>query len=72
MSRQSEAKESQQYTTNNPVCQNCEHFRSDVDVVTEGWNKGQTKETKMRCDIGRFAVRKTAYCDLHEYSMEGA
>lgn len=72
MSKQSEAKEMQHYTMNNPVCQNCENFRSNVEVVTEGWNKGETKETKMRCNIGGFAVKKTAYCNEHEYSMEGA
>lgn len=68
MSKQSKAKEMQRYTTNNPVCGNCVNFSSTHEPVVRGW----TKETKMRCSIGGFAVKKTAYCNEHEYSMEGA
>jgi hypothetical protein len=61
MSKQSEAKTSQNYKEPKEVgmCHNCKHFSSDIKETA--W--GGISETKMRCTLGGFKVKKTASCD---------
>ena len=80
MSKQSEAKEKQNYCAK-PVpqtCANCKHltqnfFHYDEKYVRiEGKNPSTEKYARstysdnLRCGIGGFAVKKTATCDFME------
>lgn len=63
MSKQSEAKERQEYTPKfiPSVCSNCAHFRSEFEQHTYG-SATWTKEVNLRCGIGGFAVKKGGSC----------
>ncbi len=61
MSKQSEAKEKQNYTRDINNCGNCIHFKCD----REKWNSNII-ERNLRCSIGGFKIHKTAICDLYE------
>jgi len=70
MSKQSEAKAAQGYTTDPRNCGNC--GRRTFDLETPAWliregishaNPGWLVEKNQRCGIGGFAIKKTARCD---------
>jgi transcriptional regulator with AAA-type ATPase domain len=64
MSKQSEAKERQQYVSKiePAVCMNCAHYESSI-VEFEGVFGGVYKgESNKRCGIGGFAVKKMGTC----------
>lgn len=67
MSKQSEAKEKQGYIAKPVarVCANCAYYRSDVveHPPYYSWSKPYHEEKNRRCDIGGFAVNKTATCN---------
>ena len=83
MSKQSEAKEKQNYCAKpERTCKFCKHLTQDfyhyggLDkryARIEGKNPGpedchRIYSENLRCDIGRFAVKKTATCDNFERS----
>ena len=66
MSKQSEAKERQNY---NPkpaprTCLNCIKFTKDTVFSYEFAGKKHYKDKNMRCSIGGFAAKKKATCDF--------
>lgn len=69
MSKQSEAKKNQNYTPKAKprTCQNCTAFTFDR-VQTQPptqWNEaGWWEDKNLRCEIGGFAVKKMASCDM--------
>ncbi len=67
MSKQSEAKEKQGY---NPkpipfICSNCAYYRSDF-VEQKSYGAVWSEEKNIHCGIGKFAIKKTATCNLFE------
>lgn len=80
MSKQSEAKIRQEYTVDSPKCSNCKHFSSSMKPINwmlaenqklghERYDLTQSQnqvETDFRCKVGGFAIKKTAFCKLHE------
>lgn len=79
MSSQSVAKKEQGYGEQGPVCGNCQHYRSEMQLPA--WMKrrneeaaaagkvpefrapgNSTEEKNKRCNLGGFAVKKTAWC----------
>lgn len=60
MSRQSEAKEAQNYTREIKNCANCKHFTCDTDE-----HGMYIVQRNLRCGIGGFKIHKTAVCDIH-------
>lgn len=82
MSKQSENKAAQGYTTEMRTCATCAHYKSEIAPppwISEEKAKSpdvscHTKyeiehwgvEKKKRCGIGGFAVKKTATCNLYE------
>ena len=65
MSKQSEAKERQNYRREHRTCSTCEHF--SVKVVTKSYGSvTYNVEGTLRCTLGGFAVKKTATCDDHK------
>ena len=68
MSKQSEAKERQNYDPKpiHKICSNCSAFTSVV-VDVKGWgNTVYAEEKNMRCGIGGFAVKKGGTCNEHK------
>lgn len=66
MSKQSEAKASQNYRKQPMCCQRCAHFSSDLTTRHPEWaSPGYLvhEEKNIRCNLGGFAVQKTASCD---------
>lgn len=59
MSKQSIAKEKQNYRGDARTCSNCAHYKSEF-VKNGNW----VEEKNKRCGIGDFVVKKTAVCDL--------
>jgi hypothetical protein len=60
MSRQSEAKESQNYTREIKNCSNCRHFSCDTEKQSR-----YVVQRNLRCGIGGFKIHKTALCDFY-------
>jgi hypothetical protein len=68
MSKQSEAKEKQNYRTSPRTCSNCVHYESKIVIKTyDSWRGKEEweEERGMKCSLGGFAVKKMAVCDLH-------
>jgi hypothetical protein len=78
MSKQSEARDTQGYRTEQRNCGNCSHRthdlalpawmeRSNAERVKDGlppyYSVVNAEERNHRCTIGDFAVKKTATCD---------
>lgn len=76
MSKQSEAKEKQNYGAPHQ-CGSCKHFSADM--VFPAWIEARNKlqgvriygeeykrERNLKCIIGGFSVKKTYVCDLWE------
>lgn len=75
MSKQSEAKEAQGYRTALQNCGNCAHrdFQKELPAWMRRENERSVQpvwieerdglEKSQRCDLGGFAIRKTATCD---------
>jgi hypothetical protein len=74
MSKQSEAKAAQGYRTEQRNCENCTHRRCERELPA--WMRRENErtpdywrverdgiESKQRCGLGDFAIRKTATCD---------
>jgi hypothetical protein len=72
MSKQSEAKESQNYRKKPMCCQHCTHFSSEFRDRRPEWAISKsyviTEEKNIRCTLGGFAVQKMASCDKFERS----
>ena len=50
-----------------PVCANCKNYNSEK-VKRDGMFGGvYIDESKKRCSIGGFAVKKMGTCDLHNW-----
>lgn len=65
MSKQSQAKQIQGYLEK-PLprtCMNCREYASDLITRTHAYGQW-TDEKNKRCTLGKFAVRKTATCNL--------
>ena len=65
-SKQSIAKEKQNYTGKPKNCGNCQHYRSEIKTVKTYF----VEEKDKHCSLGEFAVKKTAVCDLWEERSE--
>lgn len=68
MSKQSEAKQAQNYMpkASPNYCSNCQFYRSDKEVKMNNWSKTEwIDEKNMRCGIGGFAIKKQGVCDVH-------
>ena len=65
MSRQSEAKARQGYDPKPLpyICKNCQYFGFDVEEYKGMFGKVIQEQKKLRCNLGGFAVKKTARCD---------
>lgn len=68
MSKQSKAKEEQQYNPKPvfPMCSKCVHFKSETEerkTVFGMW----IKEVNIRCGLGNFAVKKQGTCKIHQF-----
>jgi hypothetical protein len=62
MSKQREAKAEQGYTKQSPNCSGCQHYSSNVSCHKRYGYESRI-EKNIRCDLGGFAINKTAYCD---------
>jgi len=76
MSKQSDAKNEQNYRGVPDTCANCGHYESQmVENTYNAWNGKQTSWTEekgKRCSIGGFAVKKMATCDKHVLTVPNA
>ena len=61
MSKQSEAKKEQDYSTGR-TCSTCASLQSEKTTTRYGY----VKENKLRCAIGGFAVKKLATCRFYK------
>lgn len=68
MSKQSEAKEAQNYIAKPkpPMCSNCVHYKSEM--VENEYHYIQEKN--MRCGRGGFAIKKTSNCAIHVFDTD--
>lgn len=67
MSKQSDAKEAQNYRRELDKCESCMYFRLDVIEEKSKWSDQVYRtEKNLRCGIGGFKVHKTAVCDRFE------
>jgi hypothetical protein len=69
MSKQSENKDAQGYRKQSMSCQHCKHFSSEFKDRRPTWASSNyviTEEKNIRCNLGGFAVQKTASCDKFE------
>ena len=74
MSKQSEAKMRQGYTTEVKNCSNCANYSSDRKLPA--WMVGNSTyednahryevESNVRCGLGGFAIKKTASCEQYK------
>lgn len=64
MSKQSEAKDRQQYTPKliPNVCGNCAHYKSSTTTRQGIFGGTYTDEANKHCGIGGFAVKKMGSC----------
>ena len=82
MSKQSDAKEKQGYTSDVKKCATCKNFKFDLRVSL--WMEDQNQQSpgkwpvkeygiqkNKRCQIGGFAVKSTAVCNSWEPVDEG-
>lgn len=68
MTKQQVEKEKQGYNEVSIVakCSNCVHFRSEISLENcLGFQYGAEKN--IHCNIGKFKVKKTAVCMLHDF-----
>lgn len=68
MSKQSEARERQNYRETLDTCGNCTHYKSQrVDKSYDAYNGKHvwTEEKHKHCSIGGFSVKKMATCDKY-------
>lgn len=64
MSKQSEAKERQDYRDGPASCKSCQNYRADI-VPRNRWEGDPyTVEKNRRCSIGGFAVKPLSHCSL--------
>lgn len=65
MSKQSDAKDAQNYRREPMCCKNCEYFSSDLIDRKPKWATKYviTEEKNIRCMIGGFKVQKMGSCD---------
>jgi hypothetical protein len=69
MSKQSDAKEAQNYRRELDKCESCAHFQKEVKEFEYQAFSGLQKWTEdknLRCGIGGFKVHKMAVCDRFE------
>jgi len=71
MSKQSEAKLSQNYVTKAvpKTCMNCANYRSDLIPYTSWSGMVYQTEKNMKCVIGGFSVKKMGSCDRFEMAV---
>ena len=69
MSKQAKAKVAQGYVDKAPPknCAVCKHYASTTTEET-GYHGTWYKESNIRCQLGCFAVKKTAVCNKFEPS----
>lgn len=68
MTKLEETKKMLGFREEGPRCGNCKHFTSEVQKRT-GWD-GTSEypvEKNLRCSLGKFAVKKMAWCNKHEW-----
>ena len=68
MSKVSEVKAAQGYTTAPARCSTCINYRSETVLMPPAfsWSESYMREKNMRCHIGGFAVQASAICKLYE------
>lgn len=69
MSKQSEAKASQNWRKVSDTCQRCMHFSMERRDFSETYGSTVyewSKDTNMRCTLGGFKTGKTNVCDRFE------
>lgn len=67
MSKQSDAKKSQNYNPK-PIpaeCSNCFNFKKERTQTNEWLGKKYYRDKNLRCGIGGFAVKKKGTCVQH-------
>jgi hypothetical protein len=67
-SRKAYAKAGQGYNSNpvHPTCQNCKHFRFETEIRRNLDRSERLHPINLRCNLGGFAVIRTAACVKHE------
>ena len=70
MGKFDDVKAAQGYRETADTCSNCRNYSSffvEKKYGVDFW----TEETRKRCKLGGFAIKKTATCDKHERIEEG-
>lgn len=57
-------KAEQGWTMNAPKCANCVHYSSDIVEVIQQFG-GYLTEKNIRCILGGFSTKKSAWCKKH-------
>jgi len=70
MSKQSEAKLSQGYTREGPMCRNCAHFSSQRSTMSNPGYNDWVVESNLRCQLGGFKTLKSSWCKKHESAAQ--
>ncbi len=65
MSRQSEAKNRQEWRKKGPTCADCVGFRSEFKNIDSGYEI-YTKEFNLHCAVGEFTTGKSSWCKEYE------
>ena len=66
VSKVSEAKAAQEYTTEQAKCSTCANYRSDTEKIPSTYGGVYFVVKNRRCSIGGFAVQASAICKLYE------
>lgn len=67
MSKQSEAKATQNYRTEAACCKNCKSFMSYSAPLNRWPGDSYSIEKNKRCGIGGFAVQSNGHCSQFEW-----
>ena len=65
--QKAQAKAAQAYNSKptHPVCANCKHFRYETEIRRNLERQEYLHAINLRCNIGGFAVIRTAACNQH-------
>ena len=63
MSKQSKAKNKQNFTTNSQCCEHCKYFQFELKYGLHD----TTFKVKLRCGLGEFAVKLRSSCDEFDW-----
>lgn len=68
MDKRMAAKEAQGYRDQGPMCSNCANYKCRLEA--SGWSPDWTIEKEKRCGLGGFAIKKTSWCENHQFAKE--